>query len=665
MLNRRWIDSARGKHRKMSDKIRILYIDDYELDRELVKDALEKEHGGFQVTEASNKQEFEALLKTRAFDLVLSDFNIAGFEGLQVLAMVRAHDPRMPVIIVTGTGSEEIAVEALKQGATDYVIKRPRHISRLPQTIFAAIEKKALRAHREKAETDLKQSEERYRKILENVLMGVYQVTLEGKFLFANQKMMEMLGYSSDEELAAIDNIIELYVRPEERDELVDEIVQKGFLIGEFEFRRKDGQSLWVKLHVRKTEDKEGAIILEGLMEDVTQIRKMEAQLQQAQKLQAIGTLAGGIAHDFNNILSSVIGFTELSLDEVQQGTPLHNNFTQVLRAGHRARDLIKQIMTFSKKGEQERKPIQINPFMMETVRMLRSTIPTNIEIKEHITQEILTIDANPSQMNQVMVNLVTNASHAIDEDGIGIIEIGLEVVNLDESIKNRYPDILPGRYAKIFVSDNGCGIVKENLDLVFDPYFTTKGPDKGTGLGLAVVHGIVKTHGGHITVYSEVGKGTSFNVYFPIIHKDEKVQDTVEIPIPTGNERILLVDDEQVILDMGEKTLRQLGYDVVGKKSSVDALNLFRADPGRFDLVITDMTMPKMTGDQLARELMKVRPNVPIILCTGFSPKISEKQAKEIGIKAFAMKPLMRRDLAITVRKVLDGDAFKNNRFD
>jgi len=292
-----------------TDKIRILYIDDYELDRELVKDALEKEHGGFEVTEVSNKQEFETLLKNCEFDVVLSDFNIAGFDGLQVLEAVQAHDPSLPVIIVTGTGSEEIAVMALKQGASDYVIKRPKHIRRLPQTIFAAIEKQTLRDQSRKTENSLKESEEKYRKIFENIFVGIYQVAIDGKFIFANKKMVEMFGYSSYKELEAIGGITELYARPEERQKKIDEIIKKGFIIDEIEFMRKDGKSIWCRINSRKTTNKKGLIVLEGLLEDVTEIRNMRIQLQQAQRLEAIGTLAGGIAHDFNNILSSVIGW--------------------------------------------------------------------------------------------------------------------------------------------------------------------------------------------------------------------------------------------------------------------------------------------------------------------------------------------------------------------
>jgi two-component system, cell cycle sensor histidine kinase and response regulator CckA len=652
MLNRRWIDSKMDE--KMNDTIKILYIDDYELDRELVKDALEKEHGGFEVTEAGNKREFEVLLKTRRFDLVLSDFNIAGYEGLQVIDAVRAHDPRIPVIIVTGTGSEEIAAAALKQGAADYVIKRPRHILKLPQTIFAAIEKKVLRDRRQKDAADLRESEERYRNILENVLVGVFQVTLDGQFLFANQKMMEIFGYSSWEDLKAVGSIAELYKQPEERPIIVDEIMNKGFVIAEREFKRKDGQHIRCKLQTRKTTHKNGTIILEGLIEDITKIRKLQTQLQQAQRLEAIGTLAGGIAHDFNNILSSVIGFTQLSLDDVLIGTHLHDNLTETLAAANRARDLVKQIMAFSRKIEQEKKPVQIYPLVKETIRMLRSVIPTNIDIREHMSKEMITVNADPSQMNQVFVNLITNASHAVDENGI--IEIGLEVVIFDETIKNQFPDLLPGRYARISVGDNGWGIARENLNRIFDPYFTTKDPEKGTGLGLSVVHGIVKSHGGHITVYSEVGMGTTFQVYLPLSGQSLSTESSQQAPqFPGGTERILLVDDEPSIVNMQKQTLERLGYTVAAVTSSRNALETFRLSPASFDLMITDMTMPDLTGDKLARALKEIRPDIPVILCTGFSEKINSENAQDLVVDGFLMKPVERVKMAKMIRSVLE----------
>ena len=639
----------------MKDKIRILYIDDYDLDRELVKDVLEREHGGFEVIEASHRQEFEMLLKSRVIDVVLSDFNIAGFEGFQVLDAVREHDPGIPVIIVTGTGSEEIAAMAMKRGASDYVIKRPRHILKLPQTIFAAIDKKVLREKRHKAEVALKESEKRYREILENTLVGIYQAASDGKIKFANRKMIEMLGYSSFKELESIDSIAELYARPGEWHNVVDEIIFKGFVIDEFEFKCKDGQSMWVRLHSRKVTNKEEGIVFEGLLEDISKIRKMETQLQMAQRLESIGTLAGGIAHDFNNILSSIIGFTELSLDDVQQGTHLYDNLTEVLMAGKRARDLVKQIMTFSRKDEQEKKPIEINSLIAEAVKMFRSVIPVNIEIKEHIGEHLLIIHANASQINQILVNLVTNALHAINDEGT--IEIGLDGVNFDDSIRNQYPDFLPGRYAKLLVSDNGCGIAQENLNMIFDPYFTTKEADKGTGLGLAVVHGIVKIHKGHITVYSEVGRGTTFHVYLPLCSQaSEDESDRQFEQVSGGTERILFVDDEPSIVKMQKQNLERMGYTVTTQTSSVEALEEFGSSPDSFDLMITDMTMPQMTGDRLAVSIKKIRPDIPVILCTGFSEKINQKTAPDLLIDEFLMKPVDTTKMAKAIRKVLDG---------
>ena len=304
--------------------------------------------------------------------------------------------------------------------------------------------------------------------------------------------------------------------------------------------------------------------------------------------------------------------------------------------------------------GEQERIALSLTPLIKEALKFLRSTLPTSIEIRDYIEADPGIIEADATQIHQVIMNLSTNAGHAMREEG-GTLHVKLIRVEVDRQTALQHHELHAGPHVQLTVTDTGCGMDSETLEHIFDPYFTTKEVGEGTGLGLSVVHGIVKTHGGTITVESAPGKGTAFHVYFPVIEKDVETQEEDEEPLPTGNERILFVDDEQVILYVAEEMLKQLGYDVVIQKSSVEALELFRAEPDRFDLVITDMTMPKMTGDQLALELMKIRPDIPIILCTGFSPKISEKQAKEIGIKAFAMKPLVRRDMANIVRKVLD----------
>ena len=636
-----------------TDKIRILYIDDYELDRELVKDALEKEHGGFEVTEVSNKQEFETLLKNCEFDVVLSDFNIAGFDGLQVLEAVQAHDPSLPVIIVTGTGSEEIAVMALKQGASDYVIKRPKHIRRLPQTIFAAIEKQTLRDQSRKTENSLKESEEKYRKIFENIFVGIYQVAIDGKFIFANKKMVEMFGYSSYKELEAIGGITELYARPEERQKKIDEIIKKGFIIDEIEFMRKDGKSIWCRINSRKTTNKKGLIVLEGLLEDVTEIRNMRIQLQQAQRLEAIGTLAGGIAHDFNNILSSVIGYTELALDAVGGNTVLAGYLKEVYTAGHRAKNLIKQILTFARQSDKEIKPVQISVIVKETLKFLRSSIPTTIEIRHNIESNSL-IMGDSTQIHQILMNLCTNAFQAMEENG-GVLNIGLTDVRLDADFTKQYEDFNPGDYLKLSVSDTGSGISPEIMSSIFEPYFTTKATGDGTGVGLATVNGIVKKYGGEIIVESEVEKGSTFSVYLPVTRKLTETKPYNGEAFPAGNKSILVVDDEVPVARMFCGLLKSLGYSVAMSTSSIEALALFRTKPNDFDLVITDMTMPNMTGDRLAIELMKIRPDIPVILCTGYNKKISDESASEMGIKAFVYKPIVKADLAKTVRKVLD----------
>jgi len=399
-----------------------------------------------------------------------------------------------------------------------------------------------------------------------------------------------------------------------------------------------------------------------GVIQDVTEQKReekarkdLEAQLQQAQKMEAIGTLAGGIAHDFNNILGGIIGYAELAKMKAPEGSNVIAYLDKMIKSSDRAADLIKQILTLSRQHKQKQRPVQVRHIVKEALDLLRATLPTTIEIRRNLAKDAGVVNADPTQMHQVIMNLTTNAGHAMQENG-GVLEVTLANVELDDLSASKHLDLTAGFFLRLTVSDTGHGMTPETMERIFDPYFTTKDTGEGTGLGLSVAHGIVKAHGGAITVYSELGKGTTFHVYLPVIHEAEKAEkDEPKEALPTGSERILFIDDEEVLLEIGGQMLELLGYEVVTKISSEQALEMFRKQPDQFDLVITDMTMPHLTGDKLAQELMTIRPNIPVILCTGHSRLVSEEKAEEIGIKAFVIKPLVMRNLAETVRKVLD----------
>jgi PAS domain S-box-containing protein len=516
--------------------------------------------------------------------------------------------------------------------------------------------------NKKQAEEAMRKSEERYRRLVQNALVGIYQVSKEGSFIMINQKMAELFGYDSSEDfLEDVDNISNLYARPEERTGILREIDEQGFVKQkEVEFRKKGGGSLWVKLYTTAFIDEE-KIIYEGLMEDVTEIIradkekvKLEVQLQQAQKMEAIGTLAGGIAHDFNNILSPIMGHSEMAMTELAPDNPIQHNLKEILKAGERARDMVKQILAFSRKEQEERTPIQLGTILKEAIKLLRSSIPTTIDIRHNIEAKIDIVFANHTQIHQVILNLCTNASHAMREKG-GVLEIGLSDFYLDSDTAGEFENLNPGSYLRLKIKDTGHGIDPEVINRIFDPYFTTKEVGEGTGMGLSVAHGIVKGHGGDITVESELGGGTTFQVLFPKF--DETIPIVVEQAVqhPKGTEKILFVDDEQAAVFVLQSMLENLGYEVTSRTSSIEALEAFHNNPQGFDLVITDMTMPNMTGKDLAKELMVIRPDIPIILCTGFSEQIDERRAEEIGISAFVMKPIVMRQIANTIREVLD----------
>jgi len=518
---------------------------------------------------------------------------------------------------------------------------------------------------REKAENTIREQRDFLNTLVETIPNPVFYKDSNGKFSGCNSAFEHFIGKQRVDIIGKTTYDLNEKEMADNAYKIDQELFHSpGACHYESRVKRGDGIYRDVLLDKASIVSKAGKVEgLIGVISDITERKQaeeekmdLEKQLHQSQKMESIGTLAGGIAHDFNNILFGIIGFTELCLGETEPDTILHGNLKEILTGGIRAKALVKQILTFSRQSEQERGPIQIGPIIKEVSKLLRSTLPTTIEIKIEIQTEIGIISGDPTQIHQVIMNLCMNAQHAMEKEG-GIIKITLSSVKKNNnSYSNKLANIAHDNFIKLSVSDTGTGIPREIQDLIFDPFFTSKEQGKGTGMGLSVVHGIVKSHGGHIEVNSFPQKGTTFDVYFPIIGKSEV---TIEVPytdqLPRGKEHVFLVDDEMQVITVQTQILEKLNYTVTSRTSSLEAIEAFKVNNMCYDVVITDMTMPKMTGVHLAAELKKIKPGIPVILCTGFSEKLIGMQANEIGVDAFLMKPVGRADLAKTIRQVLD----------
>jgi len=518
---------------------------------------------------------------------------------------------------------------------------------------------------RKKAEAALKESEEQFRYISEQSLLAI-QIIQDDVFKYLNQASADIAGYSIEEMMGWGTEELSKLVHPDDRKFVMEQARKKQKdekdVVPHYQFRiiTKTGETRWLEVYSRTIRYKGRHANLATLVDITEKIRaeeektRLEAQLRQSQKMESIGTLTGGIAHDFNNILGIIMGNTELAMEDLPELHPARFNLDEILFASMRARDVIKQLLSFSRKTDPKQKPVKLVHIIKDALKFLRATIPTSIEIREDIQKYTYdTILADSTQINQIMINLFTNAAHAMEDSG-GVITIRVQNAYLDQTSAACYPDLTTGNYVQLTISDTGPGIHEKIKNRIFDPYFTTKEVGKGTGIGLAVVYGIVKTHSGAITVDSEPGKGTIFSILFPVVEQEALTETETVKALYMGKERILFVDDEKSMADIGRNRLERLGYEVEAKTNPIEALALFRADPNRFNLVITDMTMPQMTGDQLVKEIHNIRPDVPTILCTGFSEKIDEEKAKEIGIRQYIEKPFDSRELSRLVRKVL-----------
>ncbi len=663
---------------------KILFVDDN--DHLVLYMGKRLRDAGHEVVTALNAISALKALADYTPDIIFCDFFLPNLNGDKLCQIIRRMEHlKETYLVIMSAAASELNLDPSSIGADALIAKGS--FKETEKHFLAAIEEAETRRSGKQGQkimgmetvfprrvtNELLEKKRHLQAILDSISEGIIEVYC-GRIVYANPTSMKILGQPQEQLLAvpfstlfegqARLQVESLMTSESDNIDTIDKIIpgqreDRILSIKRLPFQGNSDTIIFLinditeRVHAEQTlHDYRNH--LESLVEERTSdLKRANETLQQIQKLEAIGTLAGGIAHDFNNMLSAMVGYMELS-QITDKADKQQHYIKQALEVSNRAKEIINQILIFSRHQEQERKPVLVAPIIKEEIKLLKSLLPSTIQITQAIADTSTLILADVTQIQQVLMNLCTNAFHAMRERG-GILEIRLDQEKVGPENIPHPLNLSTGDYVKLSVRDSGHGIDAANISRVFDPFYTTKGPGEGTGLGLSVVYGIVRDHRGAIDIASEPGKGTTVSVYLPLIITGEVEQQQAPEQIVGGSERILLVDDEAAIVEVVESMLSSLGYHVTARRSSVETLELFRTRPSDFDLVITDMTMPNMRGDDLAREMLKIRGDIPIILCTGFSEMITEAKARSIGIRRLIMKPLYTKDLAKVIREVLE----------
>ena len=640
----------------MSTPLRMLMVEDSEADAELLAHELRRAGFALEFERVDSAAALDAALDRVTWDIIIGDNSMPGFSGTEALSLLRARGLDIPFIFVSGTMGEDLAARALEAGAGDALTKG--NLRRLIPVIRRELREFGQRKARRESEAALLASEASYSALVEQAPLGIYRSTATGRFVSANAALARILGYDSPEQLLTLDMARDVYADPEERRRLVEQDTYTDKVYDELEatWKKKDGSRIRVQLSVRASRDQEGSVeFYEAFVRDITTQRQLEAQLAQAQKMEAIGRLAGGVAHDFNNLLTVILSYSDLLLEDMPAGSSTGEDIGQIRKAAQGASELTRQLLAFSRQQVLEPKVVDLNAAVTGIERLLGRVLREDIQLRCALGADAGTVRVDPGQLEQVIMNLAVNARDAMPSGGRLTVETAN--VDLDAAYMQAHPLAAPGRYVMLAVTDTGMGMDAATQARIFEPFFTTKEAGKGTGLGLATVQGIVQQSGGFIWVYSEPNHGTCFKIYLPRV--DEPISETAGAAAETtgGTETVLVVEDVAAVRAVARRMLERYGYSVLEAADGEAAIRLAAKFGEPIHLLITDVVMPNLGGRDLAEVFAKTYPNTRVLFMSGYTDDAVVRHGILQEDIAYLQKPFTPESLARKVRAVLDAN--------